>query len=352
MPSNRLADIDLLPELERHPRVDLGLIRSNLDPLERLGQRLGISLYAKRDDVQPLAMGGNKTRQLEFYLGLAAEQGCDTVLITGAVQSNFVRSCTAAARKLGWQPVVQLEDRVPKSDPVYAASGNVLLDRILGAEIHYFAEGENEAAADANLDRLAEDLAKRGRKPYVIHLGIESPPVGGLGYVYAAAEVWRQFEELGTFPDHVVIPSGSGLTHAGFLVGARAIGWTVPIHGICVRRTADLQSQRIARRADELNAMIGHRASLRPEDVLVDDETLAPGYGRINEAVSSAITFAAHDEALLLDPAYSGRTMAGLMSLVERGTIEEGSSVAFIHTGGQPAIFAYQNELISAQAFI
>ncbi|MCV0426842.1 MAG: D-cysteine desulfhydrase family protein [Roseibium sp.] len=345
MPFNRLADMDLLPELAWHPRVDLGLIRTSLDPLERLGRRLGISLFAKRDDVQPLAMGGNKTRQLEFYLGLAAKQECDTVLITGAVQSNFVRSCAAAARKLGWHAVVQLEDRVPNDDPVYASSGNVLLDQMLGAEIHYFSEGENEAAADANLDRMAEDCVRRGKNPYVVHLGIDSPPVGGLGYAYAAAETWRQFEELGVFPDHVVIPSGSGLTHGGFLVGARAIGWKVPVHGICVRRSAELQSQRIARRSGELNAMIENKATLQPEDILVDDVTLAPGYGRINEAVSAAITHAAHDEALLLDPVYSGRTMAGLISLVERGVIEQGSTVAFIHTGGLPAIFAYQNEL-------
>ena len=345
MLSDRLPDIDLLPELDQHPRVDLGLVRSGLDPLQRLGDNLGITLYAKRDDTQPLAMGGNKTRQLEYYLGQGAERDCDTVLITGAVQSNFVRSTTAAARKLGWHAIVQLEDRVPKNDPVYAASGNVLLSQLLGAEIHRFPEGENEAGADANLDNLAEECERRGRRPYVIHLGMDSPPIGALGYVYAAIETWRQFQEIGTMPDYVVIPSGSGLTHGGFLVGARAIGWDVPIHGICVRRSADLQSARIATRAAEINALLDDRARLTPQDILVDDATLAPGYGRINEAVSSAIRRAAQDEALLLDPVYSGRTMAGLISQVERGLIEPGSTVAFIHTGGTPAIFAYQTDL-------
>ncbi len=345
MPSDRLPDMKLLPELGRHPRVDLGLIRSGIDPLRRLGDRLGITLYAKRDDTQPLAMGGNKTRQLEYYLGEAAEQGCDTVLITGAVQSNFVRSTTAAARRLGWHAVVQLEDRVPKDDPFYAASGNVLLSQMLGAEVHRFPEGENEAGADANLDRLAEDCVRRGRRPFVIHLGMDSLPLGALGYVYAAIETWRQFQDLGTMPDHVVVPSGSGLTHGGFLVGARAIGWNVPIHGICVRRTAQPQSARIATRAAEINAMLDNRAALTPQDILVDDTTLAPGYGRLNDAVSSAIRRAAHDEGLLLDPVYSGRTMAGLISLVQRGVIAQGATVAFIHTGGTPAIFAYQSDL-------
>ena len=126
-------------------------------------------------------MGGNKIRQLEFYLGPAKQQGADTVLITGAVQSNFVRLCAAACRKLGWHPVLQLEDRVPHTDPAYNNSGNVLIDRLLGADIHYFPEGENEAAADANLDRLAEETKAERAQSHVIHLGTDHPPLGGLG---------------------------------------------------------------------------------------------------------------------------------------------------------------------------
>lgn len=349
MPSNRLHDLALLPELERHPRVDLGVIRSSLDPLHRLGTSLGIKLFTKRDDTQPLALGGNKIRQLEYYLGAAAANGCDTVLITGARQSNFVRSCAAAARVLGWHAVVQLEDRVPREDPFYMSSGNVLLNQLFGAEIHTFPEGEDEAAADENLDRLARACQARGRKPYTIHLGIDSPPIGGLGYVYAAAETWQQLADQGVTPDHVVIPSGSGLTHAGFLVGARTIGWDVPIHGICVRRNAALQRIRVERRSNELAQMLGPRATVRPVDVRVDDETLAPGYGRINGQVSRAIERAALDEALLLDPVYSGRAMAGLISLVERGTIKPADTVVFVHTGGLPGIFAYQADLVPSR---
>ncbi|MEM7445541.1 MAG: D-cysteine desulfhydrase family protein [Pseudomonadota bacterium] len=350
MPGVDLAENAFLSALKAHPRVDLGLIRSRLDLLERLGNRLGISLYVKRDDTQPLAMGGNKMRQLEYYLGAGAERGCDTVLITGARQSNFVRSTAAAARLLGWRAIVQLEDRVPKEDPFYTASGNVLLDQLLGAEIHTFPIGEDEAAADANLDRLASECASQGRKPYAIHLGIDSPPIGGLGYAQAAAEMRSQFSELSVQPDHVVVPSGSGLTHAGFLVGARAIGWQVPVHGICVRREAKAQDARIARRAGELNAMLGNIAHLNAQDIRVDDTTLAPGYGRINDQVSTALRLGALDEALLLDPVYSGRTLAGLISLIEQGVIQQGATVAFIHTGGTPAIFAYQNDLARVAA--
>jgi len=338
----------LLPALKVHEKVDLGAGTPPIDRLDRLGAQLGVSLLVKRDDTLSLAMGGNKVRQLEYYLGPAQAQGADTVLITGAIQSNFVRLCAAAAARLGWKAVVQLEDRVPKDDAIYNSSGNVLLNQMLGADIHYFPEGENEAAADANLDRMAEELRGQGRRPFVVHLGIDHPPIGGLGYAECAAECFLQLQESGEWPDHVVIPSGSGLTHAGFLVGARAVGWDVPVHGICVRRDAVQQKARIMRRATELDALVQGAAGITEADILVDDSVLAPGYGQMNEQVSHAIKSAARLEGVLLDPVYTGRTMAGLMALVERGTIKQGERVLFIHTGGLPSIFAYQNDLLAA----
>ena len=239
----------LLPELASHPKVDLSHGETPLERLENLGPRLGIVLWAKRDDCNGLAMGGNKVRHLEYYLGRAAAEGADTVVITGALQSNFVRLAAAAARRLGWQAEVQLEDRVPNDDLFYRASGNYLLSQMLGAGIHHFSQGESEAAADRNLDEIAARLRRKGRRPFVIHLGIEHPPVGGLGYVEAACETRRQLQRMGREPSHVVIPSGSGLTHAGFLVGARALGWQVPVLGVCVRRDAVQQHQRVLRRA-------------------------------------------------------------------------------------------------------
>ena len=334
-----------LPELQGHPKVDLTQGITPLDPLQRLGKQLGITLWAKRDDCFSLAMGGNKVRQLEYYFGRGVENEADTVLITGALQSNFVRLTAAAARRLGWQPVIQLEDRVPKDDLFYRSSGNLLLNQLLDAHIHHFPEGEDEAAADRNLDEIANQLRQKGRRPYVIHLGIEHQPIGGLGYVEAACETWQQFQLLGREPSHVVIPSGSGLTHAGFLVGARSIGWQVPILGICVRRDAIQQKQRIIRRSRELVELLGNDIVITEQDVIVDDAVLAPGYGQINEHTLNAIRQAAINEALLLDPVYSGRCMAGLIHLINRGHIPTGSEVLFIHTGGTPAIFAYQNDL-------
>lgn len=335
-----------LPALNALPRLPLAQEATMLHPMVRTGEQLGIALEVKRDDTLPLAMGGNKLRQLEYYLGQAQAAGCDTVLITGAVQSNFVRLCAAAARTQGWRPVVQLEDRVPNPDPLYASSGNVLLLNMLGAEIHRFTEGEDEAAADANLDRIAGELAAEGRKPYAIHLGPDHPPYGGLGYAAAAVETFLQYQALGVFPDHVVVPSGSGLTHAGFLAGARAIGWQVNVLGICVRRDAGQQTARITQRVGEILELMGLDLQIGAEDIQLSDTVLAPGYGRMNDAVSGAISMAAQSDAILLDPVYSGRCFAGLVDHVNTGVIATGDRVCFLHTGGTPGIFAYGGDLV------
>jgi D-cysteine desulfhydrase/L-cysteate sulfo-lyase len=345
MSETNLDGSALIPGLGQHSRVALGHGPTAIDRLPALGRRLGITLSAKRDDCNGLAFGGNKVRQLEYYLGRAVDEGADSLLITGALQSNFVRLAAAAASRMGWRAEVQLEDRVPKDDVLYQSSGNVFLTRLLGAKIHHFAEGEDEKAADQNLEVIADRLRAEGRKPYVIHLGIDHPPYGGLGYVAAAAECWSQLQQEGEEVSHVVIPSGSGLTHAGFLVGARAIGWRLPVHGICVRRAAALQEARIRRRAGEIAALIDQEDAVKASDVLVYDRVLAPGYGLMNEATATAIRWAAETEALILDPVYSGRCMAGLIALVENGEIPQGAHVLFIHTGGHPALFAYQNDL-------
>ncbi|MEH6629799.1 MAG: D-cysteine desulfhydrase family protein [Halopseudomonas aestusnigri] len=336
---------DLIPELKAHRRVPLGHGPTPIDHMPQLSKELGIELWAKRDDCNGLVFGGNKVRQLEYYLGPAVEQNADTVLITGALQSNFVRLTAAAACKLGWQAHVQLEERVPSDDPLYRTSGNIFLNNLLGAEISYFPEGEDEAGADKALDDRADVLRENGRRPYVIHLGLNSPPLGGLGYVRAAAETWAQVKQSGTEPDFIVIPSGSGLTHAGFLVGARAIGWNIPILGICVRRDRKNQIARIKQRAKEIERMIDRSGLIKEDDIEISDVVLAPGYGKMNKAVQEAMDKSARQEALILDPVYSGRTMAGLFDHVRTKKIPLGSKVLFIHTGGNPAIFAYQNAI-------
>lgn len=334
-----------LAALDAIPRVPLGHAPTPLDAAPALGIELGIDLYIKRDDCTGLAFGGNKVRQLEFYFGAARKDNADTILITGAVQSNFVRLAAAAARTQGMDIHIQLEERVPDVDESYRNSGNVLLDRLLGAELSTFPVGEDESAADAALENMAGGLAESGRRPFVIHLGVDHPPLGALGYVVAAREIQAQSRERGLEFDHVVVASGSALTHSGLLVGLRALGNDVTVNGICVRRAAVEQYPRVLERAREVAALVGRQDCIRESDVHISDAVLAPGYGRLNDATTSAIAMAARLEALMLDPVYTGKTMAGLIALARDGTIRPGARVLFIHTGGLPAIFGYERML-------
>ena len=181
-----------LAGIGRFPRASLGHAPTPLDAAPNLGAALGIDLRIKRDDCTGLALGGNKVRQLEFHLGAAQARGADIVLVTGAVQSNLVRIAAAGARRLGMDIDIQLEERVEDVDDLYRASGNVLLDRVLGATLHAFPVGEDEGAADTAMERRAQALAAEGRTPYVIHSAPGHPPLGGLGYVAAAGEMLEQ----------------------------------------------------------------------------------------------------------------------------------------------------------------
>jgi len=318
-----------------------------LDRAPALGGELGIDLYIKRDDCTGLAFGGNKVRQLEFYLGAAVAEDADTVLITGAVQSNFVRLAAAAARTLGMEVHIQLEERVPDVDNSYRMSGNVLLNKLLGAHLTSFPVGEDESAADAALEVRASELADQGRHPYVIHLAVDHPPLGALGYVVAARELSDQLQERDLQFDHVVVASGSALTHSGLLVGLRALGNDVPVTGICVRRVAKEQRPRVFKRCGEVAALIERPDCIRESDVVVSDAVLAPGYGQMNDATMSAMAMAARLEALMLDPVYTGKTMAGLVAMARGGAFQPGACVLSMHTGGLPALFGYERTLSS-----
>ena len=345
-PMNHPID-HLIPELNAHPRTALGHTPTPLDHAPRLGDALGVNLYIKRDDCTGLAAGGNKVRQLEYYLGQAQAANADGVLITGAVQSNFVRLCAAAATALGMEVWVQLEDRVAGMDRNYHESGNVLLNRLLGANIRYLPVGEDEAIADAALDQHAAALAAAGRRPYVIHLGMDHPPFGALGYMRCAAELVLQMRQRQLTFDAVVTPSGSGLTHTGLLAGFRALGEQMPIIGVCVRRDAPSQHARITRRLDETIALSGIAIQTDDAGVHLTDAVLGAGYGQLDAATWRAMRDAGRLEGLLLDPVYSGKTMAGLMHLITEGAIPQGARVLFLHTGGLPALFGYQQPIAS-----
>jgi len=335
---------DVVRLLEPYPQTPLGHYPTPLEAAPRLGDMLDVELSIKRDDATGLAFGGNKIRQLEFYLGKAPADGADTILITGAVQSNYVRAAAAAAARLGLRCHVQLEDRVPLTDAAYIGSGNVLLDRLLGATVHTYPEGEDEAGADARLYEIAEADRRQGFAPYVIPLGPGNPPLGALGYVKGAAELAKQLKNPASI-DAFVVPSGSGMTHAGLLVGLRALGIAAPVFGICVRRGAAAQAARIAAHCRNVEAMLGLSGAVAGDDIRTMDDVLAPGYGRLNDATYDAVLLAARREGLLLDTVYSGRALAGLVHLAAAGEIAPGSKVVFLHTGGTPALFGYSEVL-------
>ena len=316
--------------------------------MDNLSKRLcGPRLYVKRDDCTGVAMGGNKARQAEFYIGKAVAAGADTVVTTGAFQSNHARMICAYARRLGMGCEIQLEHRVAGKGDTYLNSGNVLLDRLLGARIHEYPDGEDEAGADRNLGRIADNIASEGGKPFVIPLGAGHPPTGALGYVEAADELLVQAAASGIEIDALVVPSGSASTHAGLLAGLLALGSKVRVLGICVRRDSAAQAERVLVRTKETLALAGLSATVGESDVQVTDAYLGGGYGQLNAPAREAMTLAAECEGLLLDPVYTAKSMAGLIGAVRGGDIAPDETAVFLHTGGTPALFAY-DEFLSA----
>lgn len=339
---------DFVSALNQRPRAALAHTPTPIEHLHNLSESLGVAIHMKRDDCTGLAMGGNKARQLEFYLGDAQQRGADTILITGAVQSNYVRMAAAAARKCGMQIHIQLEQRVANMDADYYRSGNVLLDHLLGATLHEYPLGEDETGADANLESIAAGLRDAGAMPYVIHLGAEHPPLGALGYARAAVELLEQLHSDELRVQHIIVPSGSSHTHSGLLFGLRALDCRIPVTGICVRRDAGQQHARVMNCAAAIARLLGMPNPVAEHDVQVYDGVLAPGYGLFGDAVREAMRLVAEGEGVLLDPVYSAKAFAGLLALLRGGEIDK-APVLFVHTGGTPALFGYRGTLLGGQ---
>ena len=323
------------------PRVELSHRPTPLELLNNVSAEFGTNVWIKRDDCTGLAFGGNKSRQLEFYIGQAVEQGADTLLTTGAIQSNHVRMTVAAARKMGLEVEVQLEHRVEREQPEYHNSGNPFLVKLMGAKIHYYPEGEDEAGADHALEQRALELAKEGIKAFVIPLSNAHTPYGALGYVEGAEELMGQLNERRIEPARFIVPTGSASTHTGFLLGVRACGSNIPVHGVCVRRDAQSQLQRVSTKLKSVIEAIGTDISIPDADIICDDSMLAPGYGLPNDATVAAIRYLARREGILLDPTYSGKTFAVLLAMLRRGDFKANDHVVFLHTGGSVSVFGY-----------
>ncbi len=327
--------------LAAYPRVRLGHFPTPLEFMPRLSAHLGgPNLYIKRDDCTGLATGGNKTRKLEFLVADALARGADTLITQGAVQSNHARQTVAAAAKLGLRCKILLEERVSGAGPEYDESGNVLLDRLLGGEIvARYPAGTN---MQAEMEKLADALRGDGRKPYVIPGG-GSNPVGALGYVACAQELLNQSFEQGVRIDHVVHATGSTGTQAGLVVGLAAGNSGIPVYGISVRAQRDIQEGNVWRLVQNTLDFMGlPAAAAKRSDVVANSDYVGAGYGVPTEAMIEAIRLTAEHEAVLLDPVYSGKGMAGLIALIRAGHFKKGENVVFVHTGGAVGLYGYR----------
>ena len=302
--------------LARFPRLRLFPAPTPLEKLTNLSRHLGgPEIWIKRDDCTVVASGGNKVRKLEFLAGEALAQGADHLVTQGAVQSNHVRQTVAVAAKLGMKCSVLLEHRVETNDPAYLTSGNVLLDRLMGAMIEYRPGGTDmNAAAEAK----GAELRAAGARPYVIPGG-GSNRVGALGYVACAQELMAQADEMGLKIDRVVHATGSAGTQAGLVVGLEGCNAGVPVLGIGVRAPRPQQEANVHRLAQEVAEYVGLRGGIAREAVQANCDYVGPGYGQPTEGMREAVTLLAQLEGVLLDPVYSGKGMAGLIDLIRKG---------------------------------
>jgi 1-aminocyclopropane-1-carboxylate deaminase len=329
--------------LEEFDRVELLFGPSPVHPLRRLGEHLGgeVEIWAKRDDCNAgLAYGGNKTRKLEYLAADALAQGCDTLVSIGGVQSNHTRQVAAVAARLGLGCVLVQEHWVDWPDAVYDKVGNILLSRIMGAEVRL-----DEAGFDIGIrpswEQALADVEARGGKPYAIPAGASDHPLGGLGFARWAEEVAEQERELGVFFDTIVVCSVTGSTQAGMVAGFAAQERPRRVLGIDGSATVEQTWSQIARIARSTAETIGLRRELADEEIVLLDEWHAGTYGIPDAKTIEAIRLCARLEGVLTDPVYEGKSMAALIDLVRDKRIEPGSRVLYAHLGGQPALNAY-----------
>ena len=325
------------------PRESLLFGPSPVHRLERLGEHLGgrVEIWAKRDDCNSgLAYGGNKTRKLEYLAAEALAQGCDTLVSIGGVQSNHTRQVAAVAAHLGLKCVLVQEHWVEWDDPGYESVGNILLSRIMGADVRLSDAGFDIAFRPSWEDALAS-VEAGGGKPYAIPAGASDHPLGGLGFARWADEVAAQERELGVFFDTIVVCSVTGSTQAGMIAGFAAQEESRTVLGIDGSATVEQTWNQIARIARQTAEAIGLGRELHDDEIVLLDEWHAGTYGIPDEKTIEAIRLCARLEGVLTDPVYEGKSMAALIDLVRDGRIEPGSRVLYAHLGGQPALNAY-----------
>jgi 1-aminocyclopropane-1-carboxylate deaminase len=329
--------------LRSFPRYPLTFGPTPIVPLKRLSAHLGgkVELYAKREDCNSgLAFGGNKTRKLEYLIPEALEQGCDTLVSIGGIQSNQTRQVAAVAAHLGLKCVLVQENWVDYSDAVYDRVGNIQMSRIMGADVRLVADGFDIGIRKSWEDAM-ESVRAAGGKPFPIPAGCSEHPLGGLGFVGFAEEVRQQERALGFRFDYVVVCSVTGSTQAGMVVGFAADGRARNVIGIDASATPEKTHAQIARIAKHTAEIVGLEQSLSESDVILDTRFAGPAYGLPNEGTLEAIRLCARMEGVLTDPVYEGKSMDAMIQMVRNNEFPAGSKVLYAHLGGVPALNAY-----------
>jgi D-cysteine desulfhydrase family pyridoxal phosphate-dependent enzyme len=338
------------------PRLRFAHLPTHIEPLPRLSSALGgPELFVKRDDQTGLAFGGNKTRKLEFLLAEAMANGARTLITAGAIQSNHCRQTAAAAARFGFDCTLVLTKTLPASklpkknmqpklennsldERNAEMSGNLLLDNLLGAEIVW---AENNRRDEA-LNETFQAAWQAGKRPYLIPYG-GSNQTGAAAFVYAMKEMLDQCAALPMVnhpPDWIIIPSSSGGTQSGLVLGASLFGFGGMLLGISIDEETSTLCNLVARLANDTAEYLGEDVQFSPDDILVNDDYLGGGYGVLGEPEREAIALLAKYEGLLLDPVYTGRAAAGMLDLIRKGYFKTNQRILFWHTGGTPALFA------------
>jgi 1-aminocyclopropane-1-carboxylate deaminase len=329
--------------LEKFERYSLTFGPTPIEKLPRLSAKLGgqVEIYAKREDCNSgLAFGGNKLRKLEYIVPDVLKQNADTLVTIGGVQSNHTRMVAAVAAKLGLKCRLVQESWVPFQDAVYDRVGNILMSRVMGAEIDLVDEGFDIGIRES-WARAIEDVKAKGGRPYSIPAGASVHPLGGLGFVGFAEEVRAQEAELGFKFDYIVVCTVTGSTHAGMLVGFAKDGRANRVIGIDASGTMEkttAQVMDIARNTADL-VKLGREITL--DDLVLIPDYAYPAYGVPSEETNDAIRMAARTEGMMTDPVYEGKSMQGMIDLVRKGYFPAGSKVLYAHLGGVPAINGY-----------
>lgn len=321
--------------MKQTPRLHFAHLPTRIEELPRLTAHLnGPRLFVKRDDQTGLAFGGNKTRKLEFLVAEALEQGAQTLITGGALQSNHCRQTAAAAARFGLDCILVLNGELPDQP-----SANLLLDQMFGTEIVTIAD---RALRDQTLQATFDKAANEGRKPYLVTYG-GSSPTGALGYAFAM----KEFIDQNAHADWIVFGTSSGGTHAGLVLGQRVFGYPGNVLGISIDEPEDWLKTRVSALASDASEKMGERIEFSREDVLANEEYCQAGYGVLTDAEREAVRLFAKYEGLLLDPVYTGRAAAGMIDLIRKEFFKKDESILFWHTGGQPALFAekYANNI-------